>query len=440
MAKGNNKARKPVRGKPKAKAEVKAKPVKKAVKKVLKRAVKKPAPRAKTVSKAKKPAARPQAKKAAKPAKKPKAVLRAEEKRKFDTEKLGELIDRGRGRGFITDTEVLQYFPTIEDDIAFLEEIYNELEKSNIKVIETSQLIDVPKEESVSVKGIEQDGHIPAAALDAVQSYLKEIGRESLLKSEDERELAKRIEKGDEEARRQFIKANLRLVVSIAKRYVNRSPNLSILDLIQEGNIGLSRAVDKFDYRRGYKFSTYAHWWIRQAITRALADQSRTIRIPVHMVETISKYTQAKRRLFQELGREPLAEEIAIEMGVPVERVYHIQKISQEVISLESPLGDGGDDDDSVLANFIQDEKTLSPQQSASQALLRERIRKILEDLAPREQKILGMRFGLDDGVTHTLEEVGKQFGVTRERIRQIEAKALARIRGHEHAHMLEGY
>ncbi|MDO8582858.1 MAG: sigma-70 family RNA polymerase sigma factor [bacterium] len=448
MAKGNNRARKPQKTKPVAKAKVKAtrsaarrEPAKKAVKKVIKKVVKsKPAPRAKIASKAKKAAPRKAVKKSAKPAKKPKAAVRAEEKRKIDTEKLADLIDRGRGRGFITDTEVLQFFPTIEDDIEFLEEIYNELEKSNIKVIETSQLIDVPKEESVSVKGIEADGHIPAAALDAVQSYLKEIGRESLLKSEDERELAKRIEKGDEEARRQFIKANLRLVVSIAKRYVNRSPNLSILDLIQEGNIGLSRAVDKFDYRRGYKFSTYAHWWIRQAITRALADQSRTIRIPVHMVETISKYTQAKRRLFQELGREPLAEEIAIEMGVPVERVYHIQKISQEVISLESPLGDGGDDDDSVLANFIQDEKTLSPQQSASQALLRERIRKILEDLAPREQKILGMRFGLDDGVTHTLEEVGKQFGVTRERIRQIEAKALARIRGHEHAHMLEGY
>lgn len=445
MAKGNSKARKPliVKAKPKAtRFAARREPAKKVAKKVVKKVIKKkPAPRAKVVSKPKKVAPRKaSAKKSVKPTKKPKAAVRAEEKRKFDTEKLGELIDRGRGRGFITDTEVLQYFPTIEDDIAFLEEIYNELEKSNIKVIETSQLIDVPKDDIVSVKGIEADGHVPAAALDAVQSYLKEIGRESLLKSEDERELAKRIEKGDEEARRQFIKANLRLVVSIAKRYVNRSPNLSILDLIQEGNIGLSRAVDKFDYRRGYKFSTYAHWWIRQAITRALADQSRTIRIPVHMVETISKYTQAKRRLFQELGREPLAEEIAIEMGVPVERVYHIQKISQEVISLESPLGDGGDDDDSVLANFIQDEKTLSPQQSASQALLRERIRKILEDLAPREQKILGMRFGLDDGVTHTLEEVGKQFGVTRERIRQIEAKALARIRGHEHAHMLEGY
>ncbi len=364
---------------------------------------------------------------------------RKEEKRRIDEKKLDELINRGRGRGFVTDTEVLSYFPTIEDDIAFLDQIYNELEKVSIKVIETSQLIAIPKEE-VIVKGLSDASMLDAASLDAVQSYLKEIGKEDLLTGEQERDLAKRIEAGDEEARRQFIKANLRLVVSIAKRYVNRSPNLSILDLIQEGNIGLSRAVDTFDYRRGYKFSTYAHWWIRQAITRALADQSRTIRIPVHMVETISKYTQAKRRLFQELGREPLAEEIAIEMGVPVERVYHIQKISQEVISLESPLGDGGDDDDSVLANFIQDERTLSPQQSASQALLKERIKTILADLAPREQKILSMRFGLEDGVTHTLEEVGKQFGVTRERIRQIEAKALSRIRVHEHAHMLEGY
>ena len=421
----------------KAKRQNKPKPAKKPVteKKKPAKPVKKPAsPKAKKA--AVKP--RPAAKKKASGEKKP-LTKRQENKLQADKGKITELIERGKNRGFVTDSEVLSYFPTIEENVDFLDEIYNELEKANIKVIETSQLIDVPKEADVDVKGV-GDGHLDVAALDAVQSYLKEIGREGLLRSEDERELAKRIEGGDEEARRQFIRANLRLVVSIAKRYVNRSPNLSILDLIQEGNIGLSRAVDKFDYRRGYKFSTYAHWWIRQAITRALADQSRTIRIPVHMVETISKYTQAKRRLFQELGREPLAEEIAIEMGVPVERVYHIQKISQEVISLESPLGDGSDDDDSVLANFIQDEKTLSPQQSASQALLRERIRKILEDLAPREQKILGMRFGLDDGVTHTLEEVGKQFGVTRERIRQIEAKALARIRGHVDSDMLEGY
>ncbi len=359
-----------------------------------------------------------------------------EEKRGLDLQALSELTDRGRSRGFVTDTEVLHYFPHVEEDIAFLEEIYDKLEEAGVKVVETTQLIELPKEE-ISEKELEEatlSEHLP----DAVQMYLKEIGKTPLLKTEDERELAKRIEKGDEEARRMFIQANLRLVVSIAKRYVNRTPNLSILDLIQEGNIGLSRAVDKFDYRRGFKFSTYATWWIRQAITRALADQSRTIRIPVHMVETISKYTQAKRRLTQELGREPLAEEIAIEMSMPVEKIRHIQKISQDVVSLESPVGD--DDEDSTLSEFIPDERNLTPSQVASQTLLRDRIREILIDLTPREQKILSMRFGLEDGVTHTLEEVGKEFGVTRERIRQIEAKALARIKGHEKSHTLEGY
>ncbi len=348
-----------------------------------------------------------------------------------------ELIARGRSRGFVTDSEVLHFFPNIEEDVPFLEEIYNRLERANIKVLETQQLIELPKEE-ISQKELEEATAIDSNLPDAVQMYLKEIGRTPLLTSEEEKELAKRIEKGDEECRRRFIQANLRLVVSIAKRYVNRSPNLSILDLVQEGNIGLSRAVEKFDYRRGFKFSTYATWWIRQAITRALADQSRTIRIPVHMVETISKYTQAKRRLLQELGREPLAEEIAVEMNLPVEKIHHIQKISQDVVSLESPIGD--DDEDSTLSEFIQDERNLTPAQTASQALLKDRIKEILVDLTPREQKILEMRFGLTDGVTHTLEEVGKEFNVTRERIRQIEAKALARIRIHEKSRSLEGY
>ncbi len=352
---------------------------------------------------------------------------------------LENLAKRGRERGFVTDTEVLYFFPNIENDLAFLEEIYNKLEAANIKIIETSQLIELPEsKEEVDKKELKRalrsEGDVP----DAVQMYLKEIGRTPLLKQEEEKELAKRIEKQDEEARRALIQANLRLVVSIAKRYINRSPRLSFLDLIQEGNIGLSRAVDKFDYRRGFKFSTYATWWIRQAVTRALADQSRTIRIPVHMVETISKYSQVKRRLMQELGREPLPEEIASEMGVDVEKVHYIQKISQEVISLESPVGE--DEEDSTLSDFIKDEQSMTPDQLANQALLKDQIKNILIDLTPREQKILSMRFGLEDGITHTLEEVGKEFGVTRERIRQIEAKALEKIRQHQSSKKLDGY
>jgi RNA polymerase primary sigma factor len=268
--------------------------------------------------------------------------------------------------------------------------------------------------------------------------YLKEIGKVPPLTAQEEKDLAKRIERGDKGAEKKLMESNLRLVVSIAKKYVGRSPNLTLLDLIQEGNIGLRRAVEKFDWRKGYKFSTYATWWIRQAITRALADQARTIRIPVHMVETISKYTQARRRLLQDLGREPLPEEIATEMGIEVDKVHQIMRISQDTISLETPVGD--EEEDSILAEFIEDEKEISPSLAAARTLLRERLKEILVDLTPREQKILSMRFGLEDGITHTLEEVGAEFSVTRERIRQIEAKALEKIREHKALKKLKEY
>jgi len=325
----------------------------------------------------------------------------------------------------------LFYFPEIERDIRGLEKLYEDLEKEGVEVQEAREFL-----------VIEEKGKKPAKEaeirIDPVQMYLKEIGKVPFVTAAEEKELAKRIEKGDEEAKNKLMKANLRLVVSIAKRYVGRSPNLTLLDLIQEGNIGLRRAVEKFDWRRGYKFSTYATWWIRQAVTRALADQARTIRIPVHMVETISKYAQVRRRLLQDLGREPLTEEIAAEMGIEVDKVRHIQKIAQETVSLETPVGE--DEEDSVLAEFIEDEKVVAPSVEAARTLLRERLKEILVDLTPREQKILAMRFGLEDGVTHTLEEVGQEFGVTRERIRQIEAKSLEKIREHQSLNKLKGY
>ncbi len=349
---------------------------------------------------------------------------------------LNELIESGKPRGFVTDNEILHYFPTVEENLEFLEEIYDRLDKAGLKVIETTALIDIPKEEP-NKKDLDKFSEFESDVPDAVQQYLKEIGKTALLTKDEERDLAKRSEKGDEEARQKLMKANLRLVVSIAKRYVNRTPHLSILDLIQEGNLGLSRAVEKFDYRRGFKFSTYATWWIRQAITRALADQSRTIRIPVHMVETISKYTQVRRQLIQELGRDPLTEEIAAEMGVEIEKIRHIQKISQEVLSIESPVGE---EEDSTLSDFIPDEKDAAPPDLVDQSLLRDLIREILVDLSEREQKIVKMRFGLDDGISHTLEEVGKVFGVTRERIRQIESKALEKIREHGKSGMLQNF
>lgn len=358
---------------------------------------------------------------------------------KFDEAAIEELIKSGQPRKFVTDTEIISYFPRIEEDIDFLEEIYSRLEKANIKVIETNQLIDVVEKKEISAKELKKATRMEETGLsDAVQMYLKEIGKTPLLTGQQERELAKSAEKGNEEARQHLMRANLRLVVSIAKRYIYRTPNLNILDLIQEGNIGLSRAVEKFDYRKGFKFSTYATWWIRQAITRALADQSRTIRIPVHAVEAISKYTQTKRKLAQELGREPLAEEIAIEMETTTEKIRHIQKISQEVLSLEASVGDG--DDESILSEFIKDEKSPSPAQLAAQSLLKNHIEEVLFDLSSREQEILKLRFGLGDGITHTLEEVGKKFNVTRERIRQIEAKVLTKIKDHKCVKALEEY
>jgi len=345
------------------------------------------------------------------------------------------LINRGRERGFVTEAELLKLIPKIEEDIPGLERVYDELKENNIKVVESFEFLELGSGEK---KEIKDKKTLRLESFDNVQMYLREIGRIPLINAPEEVRLAKLIEQDDQEARQKLTQANLRLVVSIAKRYVGRSRNLSLLDLIQEGNIGLFKAVEKFDYHRGYKFSTYATWWIRQAITRALADQSRTIRIPVHMVETISKYTQVKRRLVQDLGREPLPEEIAAEMDESVDKIRQIIKISQETISLEAPVGD--DEEESTLGEFIEDKKSVSPSQSAARKLLQKRLGEILIDLSPREQKILEMRFGLKDGITHTLEEVGQEFGVTRERIRQIEAKALERMRQHDRSEKLKGY
>jgi len=347
------------------------------------------------------------------------------------------LVTRGRTRGFITLPEIIKEVPNIEQDLIGLEGLFKILDNADIKVIEKTEFLkELPEKEEKKPRKKEEVES--AFHIDSIQMYLKEIGKFPLLTAEEEVELAKRIEREDEVAKEILAKSNLRLVVSIAKRYVGRSPNLGLLDLIQEGNIGLFKAVEKFDYKKGYKFSTYATWWIRQAITRALADQARTIRIPVHMVETISKFTQIKRRLLQDLGREPMPEEIASEMDISLDKVHHIMKISQETVSLEAPVGT--DEEDSTLGEFIEDEKGLSPSQDAARRLLAARLEEILTDLFPREQKILNMRFGLTDGVSHTLEEVGKEFGVTRERIRQIEAKALDKIRMHGKLKKLQGY
>ena len=345
------------------------------------------------------------------------------------------LIEKGKERGYVTYSEILKSFPHVEDDVNFLESLYERFAIAGVDVLEGGMLEDAA-DEYLATRNI-KDRH--STGYDSIQIYLREIGQYPLLTAAEERELAKRIEKGDAEARNILARSNLRLVVSIAKKYVGRSPDLTLLDLIQEGNLGLFRAVDKFDWKKGYKFSTYATWWIRQAITRALADQSRTIRIPVHMVETIAKYKQISRRLSQALGRDPQAEEIAVEMGVEPEKIYQIEKINQDTLSLENPVG-SDDEEKSTLGDFIPDDKIPSPVQESSERILAEQVRAILDDLSPKERKILEMRHGLMDGIYHTLEEVGREFGVTRERIRQIEAKALEKIRTHDKARHLKSY
>jgi RNA polymerase primary sigma factor len=350
--------------------------------------------------------------------------------------KAKELMQMGRERGYVTYDELLRSFPEIEKDISFLDVLYERFATAGIDVLQSGGMLG----DDASIDVIAQKNAFKRSdsGYDSIQMYLREIGQYPLLNAHEERVLAKRIVDGDDEARNLLARANLRLVVSIAKKYVGRSPDLTLLDLIQEGNLGLFKAVDKFDFTKGFKFSTYATWWIRQAITRALADQSRTIRIPVHMVETMAKYKQVSRRLAQDLGRDPMPEEIATEMGVEVEKVYQIEKISQDTISLELPVGD--DDDRSRLSDFISDDKIISPDQEVAHSILTDQITEILDTLSEKERKILEMRHGLLDGTYHTLEEVGKEFGVTRERIRQIEAKALEKIRQHEKARRLKSY
>ena len=338
--------------------------------------------------------------------------------------------------------EISDFFSDMQLDAEQFEKILDFLEANNIDVlritdddVDDEMLLDVDDEDEIEVEKIDLSVPDGVSIEDPVRMYLKEIGKVPLLSAEEEIELAKRMELGDQEAKKRLAEANLRLVVSIAKRYVGRG--MLFLDLIQEGNLGLIKAVEKFDYRKGYKFSTYATWWIRQAITRAIADQARTIRIPVHMVETINKLIRVSRQLLQELGREPTPEEIAAEMNMPVERVRDILKISQEPVSLETPIGE---EEDSHLGDFIQDDNVPVPADAAAFTLLKEQLEEVLGTLTEREQKVLTLRFGLEDGRARTLEEVGKEFNVTRERIRQIEAKALRKLRHPSRSRKLKDY
>lgn len=347
-----------------------------------------------------------------------------------------DLVKKGHEHGFVTHQELLKAMPNVEDDLLILDELYALFLDLGIEVIDSKDTFvlkpdTTDKDEDIEkvaekVKKPTAQVELREIANDSIRLYLCEIGKVQLLTAKEEVDLARRIKKGDQNAKKQLAEANLRLVVSIAKKYIGRG--LSFLDLIQEGNIGLFRAVEKFDPDRGFKFSTYATWWIRQAITRAIADQARTIRIPVHMVETINKLTHAQRRLVQELGREPLVEELAAEMDMDEKKVRHILKISQDIVSLEAPVGT---EEDSKLGDFIEDDEAQSPLEATNRQLVKENIHEMLQYLSPRERKIIEMRFGLNDGVGHTLEEVGHEFGVTRERIRQIEAKVLQKMKEH---------
>lgn len=334
--------------------------------------------------------------------------------------RIKELIAKGKSQGALTYREIMDMLQEVDLEPDQIEKIYETLESLGIDIVDEKEI-----EEDTNLED-DLDLSVPEGVSidDPVRMYLKEIGKVPLLTPEEEIELAKRMEQGDEEAKRKLAEANLRLVVSIAKRYVGRG--MLFLDLIQEGNLGLIKAVEKFDYQKGFKFSTYATWWIRQAITRAIADQARTIRIPVHMVETINKLVRVSRQLLQEYGREPQPEEIAKEMGISVEKVHEILKIAQEPVSLETPIGE---EEDSHLGDFIPDEDAPAPAEAAAYTLLKEQLTEVLDTLTPREEKVLRLRFGLDDGRARTLEEVGKVFNVTRERIRQIEAKALRKLR-----------
>jgi RNA polymerase primary sigma factor len=344
------------------------------------------------------------------------------------------LIAKGKEQGYVTQQEIAGVLPEAEENLEELDELYAALLEQGVEITDQKDALIWDKDDEDAAADTSDD-YIKDIADDSVRLYLREIGKIPLLTGEQEVALAKRIEAGDKAAKDAMAEANMRLVVSIAKKYIGRG--LDLLDLIQEGNTGLLRAVEKFDYTKGYKFSTYATWWIRQAITRAIADQARTIRIPVHMVETINKLIRTQRRLVQELGREPLPEEIAAEMEMDVDKVNHILKIKQDIVSLEAPVGE---EEDSQLGDFIADEDSLTPEEAATHQLLKEHVNAVLQLLTPREQKILRMRFGLEDGRSHTLEEVGQEFGVTRERIRQIEAKALAKLRKHRESKKLKDY